>query len=189
MDEIDREVLVRMAGDVLDPDLAEDIVRAARELYEASKQSDDRDQLQRDLDAVEREQARLTEAVAAGADVPVLVERLRATEDRRRKLTAALTARQTRRAPAWTEIERRVRRSLTDWRALITGDVAQARQGFRQLLTTPILFTPFVENGRRGVRFEGRIGADALLAGEVTKLASPRGTGQRCTRKFSGIAA
>ena len=53
------------------------------------------------------------------------------------------------------EIERRVRKNLGDWRSLITGDVAQARQGFRRLLTTPILFTPFVKNGRRGIRFEG----------------------------------
>jgi len=51
------------------------------------------------------------------------------------------------------------------WRSLLTGDVAQARDGFRQLLSTPILCTPFVKNGRRGLRFEGRIGADALFGG------------------------
>jgi hypothetical protein len=32
----------------------------------------------------------------------------------------------------------------------------------RQLLTTPILFTPFVARGRRGIRFEGRIGLAAV---------------------------
>jgi hypothetical protein len=70
-----------------------------------------------------------------------------------------------------------VRQCLTDWRSLILGDVAQARQAFRQLLTTPIRFTPFVENARRGIRFEGRIGLSAALEGSlVTKLASPRGS-------------
>jgi hypothetical protein len=57
---------------------------------------------------------------------------------------------------------------------LLLGDIAQARQGFRELLTTPILFRPFVENGRRGIRFEGKIGLAGILGGEVvTKLASP----------------
>ena len=78
--------------------------------------------------------------------------------------------------PVWRDIEARVRQSLTEWRSLLSGDVAQARDGFRKLLTTPILFTPFTGNERRGVRFEGRIGLGALLGGEVvTKLASPTG--------------
>ena len=135
MEAIDRAVLTALAGEVLTPDLVEDVVRTARELFEATARSDDRRQLRRDLNAVERQQARLTDAVAAGADVPVLVERLRATERRRGELIASLEARQPRRQPAWREIERRVRKSLTDWRSLLTGDVAQARQGFRQLLT------------------------------------------------------
>ena len=56
--------------------------------------------------------------------------------------------------------ERRIRESLQEWRSLLLGDVAQARQAFRQLLTTPIMFTPFVERGRCGVRFEGRVGLE-----------------------------
>ena len=176
MEAIDLAVLTALAGDVLTPDLVEDVVRTARELFEATARSDDRGQLRRDLDAVERQQARLTDALAAGADVPVLVERLRATERRRSELIASLEARHPRRQPAWREIERRVRQSLTDWRSLLTGDVAQARQGFRQLLTAPIQFTPFVERGRRGLRFEGRVGLEAVLGGEVvTKGVSPRG--------------
>jgi site-specific DNA recombinase len=109
MEAIDRAVLGAIAGDVLKPDLAEDIVRTARELFEASMHTDDRQKLERDLEIVEREQARLTDAVAAGADVPVLVERLRTTERRRRELTAALESQRTRQAPAWAEIEKRVR--------------------------------------------------------------------------------
>jgi hypothetical protein len=105
----------------------------------------------------------------------VLVERLRTTERRRRELTAALESHGRDRRPRGLRSRSGCGRSLADWRSLFTGDVAQARQGFRQLLTTPILLTPFEEDGRRGIRFEGRIGADALLAGEVTKLASPTG--------------
>jgi hypothetical protein len=57
--------------------------------------------------------------------------------------------------------------SLKDWRSLLTGDVAQARQGFRQLLTTPIRFTPFVERGFRAIRFEGRLDLAAVFGGGV----------------------
>ena len=70
---------------------------------------------------------------------------------------------------------------------MLTGDVAQARNGFRELLTGPILFTPFEENGRRGIRFEGRIGLQAILGGElVTKLASPTGGIPEWTREVPG---
>ena len=170
---IDRAVLTAIGGDVLAPSLVEDVVRAAREQFEASTRPDSQNQLKRDLETVKREQTRLTDAIAGGADVPLLVDRLQATERRRRDLVALLEARQGRRQPVWRDIERRVRHSLADWRSLLTGDVAQARKGFRQLLTGPIMFTPFVERGRRGLRFEGRVGLDAVLGGEVvTKVAS-----------------
>ena len=175
MDEIDRAVLAKIAGDILNPDLAEEIVRTARQIHGSSSNPDIRGQLRRDLEAVEREQARLTEALAAGADVPVLVKRLHGTERRRQELTQALNASVTRQVPSWSEIERRVRRRLVDWRLLVTSDVAQAREGFRRMLKAPILFTPFIRDGRRGLRFEGQIGLDALFAGEVTKVASPTG--------------
>lgn len=129
-------MLGAIAGDVLKPDLVEGLVRAAREMFDAAQRPERQTDIRRELETIEREQARL-EAIAHGGR----------------------------------------RRSITDWRSLFTGDVAQARQGFRQLLTTPILLTPFVERGRRGIRFEGRIGLAAVLGGEVvTKLASPTGT-------------
>ena len=176
MGEIDRAVLGAIAGDVLAPDLVEEIVAEARAQFGASSGPDVRYRLRYDLAAVEQEQARLADAISAGADAPVLVERLKVTEQRRRELAASLEAEQTRRRPAWREIERRARRSLADWRALLTGDVVRARAAFRQLLTEPITFTPYHENGRRGLRFEGRVGLEAVLGGEVvTKLASPTG--------------
>jgi site-specific DNA recombinase len=175
MDAIDREVLAAIAGDVLRPDLVEDVVATARQMFEAANRPKRGVDAKRELAGIEREQARLTEAIAVGGDVPILAERLRATEARRRELTAALQA-QPAVVSSWRDIERRVRQSLTDWRLLLLGDVAQARQAFRQLLATPIAFTPFVERGRRGVRFEGRIGLEAIFGGEVvTKLASPTG--------------
>jgi hypothetical protein len=58
----------------------------------------------------------------------------------------------------------------------VTGDIATARQGLRQLLRVPIVFTPIGERGRRGLRSEGRAGVAALLEGVVPMtLASPTG--------------
>jgi hypothetical protein len=133
---LDHVVLARIAGDVLKPELLDEIVAAAREMHEASRRPEHRGRELGDLEAIEREQARLTDAIAAGADVPVLVERLKETESKRRQLAALVEQHAKRRqAPPWREIERRVRQSLTEWCSLITGDVAQARQAFRQLLT------------------------------------------------------
>jgi hypothetical protein len=73
---------------------------------------------------------------------------------------------------------------------LILGDVGQARTAFRQLLTTPIALTPFVENGRRGIRWEGRIGLSALFGGSVvTEMASPTTTDHILTDVIEVAAA
>ena len=59
--------------------------------------------------------------------------------------------------------------------------MTRARDGLRQLLTTPILFTPIVESDRRGLRFEGTGALGAILSGGlVTKMASPDGSGEFC---------
>ena len=81
------------------------------------------------------------------------------------------------RRPAWRDIESRIRRSITEWRSLLMGDVAQARQAFREGLTTPFLFTPFIERGYRAIRFERRIGLASLFGGAVvvTEMASLTG--------------
>jgi hypothetical protein len=59
---------------------------------------------------------------------------------------------------------------------LLTGDVGQAREAFRQLLTIPIRFTPFIDKqGFHAIRFTSRLGLETVFAGLVTQLASPTG--------------
>jgi hypothetical protein len=68
--------------------------------------------------------------------------------------------------------------------------VGQVRTAFRQLLTTPIMCTPFVEDGRRGIRFEGRIGLAGVLGGDlVTKLVSSTGFERLWIVDRSGVIA
>ncbi len=68
-----------------------------------------------------------------------------------------------------------LRKGPKDWRSRLLGDIATAR-GFRDILTTPIRCTPFVENGYRAIRFEGGLDLGKIFAGTVvTKVASPTG--------------
>jgi hypothetical protein len=102
---------------VLRPDLTDEVLAAARQMFDARTEADDPSARCRELEAVERQQTRLADAIAAGGDVPVLVARLRDTEERRR----ALSTRQAAPRRSWREVERRIRESLMTWRALLTG--------------------------------------------------------------------
>lgn len=54
--------------------------------------------------------------------------------------------------------------------------MAVVRTAFRELLTGPIRFESFVERSYRAIRFQGRIGLEAIFGGNlVTNLASPAG--------------
>jgi hypothetical protein len=65
---------------------------------------------------------------------------------------------------------------FADWNARLRGNVPNLREGFRQLLTTPIRFTPVVERGYRAIKVEGRIGLSEVFAGTLaTNMASPTG--------------
>ena len=105
---------------------------------------------------------RLTESVATGMEaIPILVERLRTTEVRRREVVALLGANTHRleRLKNWREIERRMRKDFAGWRSRLTGTVADGfAGGIQTTLTMPIVFTPCVERGYRAIRFEGRLG-------------------------------
>jgi hypothetical protein len=160
MDEIDHEVLGTMT-ESLGADLEREITTEARRQFDARARADRSDQLRKDLERVEREQARCTEAIASGTGaIPALVARLHSTEAKRSALLSELEqARKQSSTRSWTDIERRLQVRLKDWRSLLTGDVGRARQGLRQLLATPIQFTPFIDDqGFRAIRFEGRWG-------------------------------
>ena len=161
MEELDREVLAQIDEDVLRPNLVDEVIAQARAIFDAPVDVD-QDAARRDeLAALAREQARLTEAIATGGDMPVLITRLRETERRRVELAALVTV-VNRSRPRWRDLEREMRKDLVDWRAAFTGEVSEARQAFRELLTGSIVFTPVVERGYRAIRFEGRIGLHAI---------------------------
>jgi hypothetical protein len=104
-------------------------------------------------------------------------------------LTDLEQVQETRPPSSWRTIERRLRKGLSDWRARLQGDIAEARAAFRELLPEPVRFTPFVERGYHAIRFEGRVG----LAGFRNRVGHEYGVPKRICEKvesgFSGIAA
>jgi hypothetical protein len=156
--------------------LAEDLLQVGESVAEASQQSGHHAELRHQLAAIEREHARFSEAIAIGTErIPVLVERLRAADLKRAELRHHLDRTRSAAPPKWREVEGRMQRRLTEVRSILSGDVARARQAFREgLLVIPIQFTPFVERGYRAIRFAGRWGLEAVFGGElVTNVASP----------------
>jgi hypothetical protein len=74
------------------------------------------------------------------------------------------------------ELEARLRAKLTDWRGLLTRDVASGRDVLRALLVEPFRFTPVIEPARRGYHFTGLVGLDRLVRGVIT-LENTRSSG------------
>lgn len=189
MEELDREVLDTLAETVLSPDLVADVTKAAKRRFDADPK-DEHERLRAELDALERQQSRLVDAVATGGEaIPAIMTRLRAIEAKRRDVLAELERTPTSAPrPAWTDVEAQIRRRLMDWKSVLTGDIARARQALRELLTTPIKFTPTTERGYRAIRFEGRWGLHAIFGGElVTNLASPPGGALDYEPTFQGV--
>lgn len=138
--------------------------------------------LERQLAEVERVLDRLTAAVAAGGDIPALIEAIKTQDVRRRPLQARLE--ELRRAPVSFDgaLERRLRAAVEEWRAVLGRQVGQARQIVAKLLADRLTFTPECQEGRRGFRFQATGTVAKLVAGVIPDelaslraVASPRG--------------
>jgi len=66
---------------------------------------------------------------------------------------------------------------MVNWRGMLTRYASEGRVVLRQVLQSPVLFTPFEENGRGGYCFKGSASLVGLCEGtlEVIGMASPPG--------------
>lgn len=90
---LDQDVLQTLREDVLTPARIEHVIRRTLELHAGAPQETaaQREALRGSLRTLDRELAQLARAVAAaGSDIPVLVEALRATQRQRDEVTARL---------------------------------------------------------------------------------------------------
>ena len=179
MEAADRAVL-EAVGEILTPDLVEDVVARVRALIEAPAAVEDiRGRVEGQLADIEGQIANLTNAIAIGGDMASLVRRLQEADSRRQQLVRQQEA--LGEGPVvprldWLVLERQARRVLADWRGLLSRQVAEGREVLRQLLAEPILFTP-IEGDRHAYRFEGTASLTGMFEGlvEVTGMASPPG--------------
>jgi hypothetical protein len=130
--------------------------------------------LKAELTALDRRIANLVQSVEQGGVVEVLVAQLRMRQAERERLLVAIGAASAVPLlvlPRKREIERKV-----------MAQVADGRQLLREVLESPLRFTP----EGRACRFEGEVGLGRLVAGLAGApcVASPSGTAETWQAEF-----
>ncbi|MGH9257758.1 MAG: DUF5131 family protein [Vicinamibacterales bacterium] len=162
IDSLERAVLDALGAALFTPSVVTAVMAGVREALQPDAQATMAQRMKKDLAAVERQIANLTDAIAlASSPLPPLVTKLHERRQRRDDLLASIAAADSRATVDLRLIERQVRAKLDDWRSLRTRNVQTARTLFRDVLDAPITVTP--EHG--GFRFEGRADMGRLLTG------------------------
>jgi hypothetical protein len=134
----------------------------------------------RELASVQAQLANLADAIAMGAQVRTLVRRLTTLEGRRTALLEALdTTPASRPRPVvdWRVFDREARRVLAGRRQALTQprNIEDTRLILRELLAAPLRFTPILEEGRRGYRFNSALSLAGMFGSDlaVRSVVSP----------------
>ena len=175
---IEDAVLRVLGGDVLRPEVISAVLDGIFAALAPEAIAPNLERARAELATVEREIARLVEALAYGGEMESVVAALKARQGHQQELRETITAASTIRPRLdRNAVERQVRKRLTQWRALLAADTQEGRQLFREVLAGPIGFTP--EKGITLVyRFEGEVQVGHLfagIAGLAPFMASPTG--------------
>ena len=184
---VDDAVLTSLAGETLRDEVVLGIIEEVFRQLETPVVESNRAALQAELVTLDRRIARIVAAVEGGGAVEALVAQLRLRQAERESLLLAIGAAEAvRLLPAKREVERTVLEKVARWRALLTEEVADGRQALREVLTSPIRFTP----EGQAYRFEAEVATGRLIAGCVGAppcVASPRGGGPGWTEGSAGV--
>lgn len=169
MEPTNRAILATIEREVLHPDVVQRAMRQALGQLNASADTAVPRQtaLQAEVAVIDQELTRLAAGVAQGGDLKVLLEGIRAREQRRRALETELAGLESLRpvsARDLQDIQRDVEGRLADWRGLLLRQVAVSRQILRKLLVGRIVFRRR-EDG--AYEFSGQASLGRLLAGIV----------------------
>lgn len=175
---VDAEVLDRLRG-LLSPDILAEAVSRAVETLQAPAPDQSRG-AREELAAIEAELANLAGAVAAGAPVASLVEALRTRQARAEALRKEIRRTQapTIALPSPDALRASLEARAEEWRILLAGQVAQARQILRKVLTGPVVCTPATRDAAAGWAISGAAALDRVISGGKGLprfLASPTG--------------
>ena len=156
------------------------VARAAERIAALADNPPDTGEIRGQLADLDRELSHLTEALAAGGDVPSVVAAIQERDKRRGSLLAQLTAlERVAHLPTLdlTRLERDLTTRLTEWRGLLSRHTAQARQLLRKLLVGRLTFVPENRADGRYVQITGTgtIGPIAAALGFPNTVASLTG--------------
>jgi hypothetical protein len=173
---IDDAVLREIGGHMLRPAAIDAVVEGVLQALAPEAVAPPLERTRTELAAVEREIARLVEALALGGEMASLVSALKARQTRQCELQRTLAeASAIRPQVDRAALERHVRDRAAAWPSMLTGSVEDGRQLFREILVGPIRFTP--EKGAKLVyRFKGELAFGRLfsgVAGLAPFMASP----------------
>ena len=186
-------LLEAVRGQILSPEVVTAAAaRAAERIAELVDNPPDTAEIRGQLVDLDRELSHLTEALAAGGDVPSVVAAIRVRDKRRGSLRAQLTAlERVAHLPTLdlTRLERDLTTRLTEWRGLLSRHTAQARQLLRKLLVGRLTFVPENRADGRYVQITGTgtLGPLAAALGCPNTVASPRGLGRLWTVERLGF--
>jgi len=188
VDAADGAILDMLSADVLRPEVIERAIdRAMAALNEPDNRQSRRATLDEEIARLDAEIANLTNALAAGGDLPAILSALKSRESRRNEAVREReTVQERARKPLErSEIEAEARRRLQDWRGLCGRQTAETRKLLDLTLNGRIVFTPTrTESGapayelRAPLTFE-RIFSGLLPALPLTKVTTPPGGSQR----------
>jgi len=162
VDDLDRAVVHTIVQTVLTPDVVEDVVTRALEIYtsESDVYAEQQERFAGEAQRLHEEIGRLTSAIAAGGSLASLLEALKAREGQRVDMLARLEHLDgLAKAPTWDEnLRAEIRRRLTAWSKLLHREPEVARQLLRRLLVGRLTLTPNAETREYEVRGEATYG-------------------------------
>jgi DNA invertase Pin-like site-specific DNA recombinase len=170
METADAAVLEALLDEILTPERLTDLTgrlltraRSIRETPDAGRAA-----LERHLTEAEAAMARLTSAIAAGGDIPALIEAVKVQEAQRKAIVRRLEVLRRPSGLVFDDaLERRLRAAVGEWRDALGSQVAQARQVVEKLLTGRLTVEPETRGGRRRFRFKGVGTVTKLVAGVI----------------------
>jgi hypothetical protein len=149
----------------------------------------DVERLQQNLRTLDGKIANLLAAIENGGAAATLIQHLQARQTEREEPLKAIAAKE---AIANVTMERdtiaaEVMEHMAEWRAWPTADNEDRRRLLREVLLTPITFTP---GSGKSYRFEARLDADRLLKGRCSpKMASPASSARSWTKEIREFCA
>jgi hypothetical protein len=123
MGRVDDAVLTTLGGDVLRPQVVLAVLDGVLEAMSPRTRARDVDDLRSELAGLDRELARLSNAIAAGGELGPLLAALKVRQARRDEVIAALAARKSFDVERFDRkgVEAKVREYVAGWRALLTS--------------------------------------------------------------------